>query len=246
MTQRVDIAFTAEGGVTLRGWLYLPEGPGPHPAITMGHGYACVKEHRLKRFAEAFAADGFVVLLHGDTVEWDGHAAGEVASAAVIEALRSYDAEVAPEVMLTVLGRAVAEANGEVARRADGDPARQGMGSTLTAMLFSGDRAALAHIGQDNDLVFCRADGSPWPPDYVSRRFKRLAVGAGVPVVKLHEGGRHTGNSLMYDAEIRQDIVTCQVGHASEEISQRYNHPLRQAHLQAAEQVARLVGEAGS
>ena len=41
-----------------------------------------------------------------------GHAAGEVASAAVIEALCSYDAEVAPEVMLTVLGRAVAEANG--------------------------------------------------------------------------------------------------------------------------------------
>jgi fermentation-respiration switch protein FrsA (DUF1100 family)/ketosteroid isomerase-like protein len=64
MTQRVDIAFTAEGGVTLRGWLYLPEGPGPHPAITMGHGYACMKEHGLERFAEAFAADGFVVLLH--------------------------------------------------------------------------------------------------------------------------------------------------------------------------------------
>ena len=64
MTQRVDIAFTAEGGVTLRGWLYLPEGPGPHPAITMGHGYASVKEHGLERFAEAFAADGFVVLLH--------------------------------------------------------------------------------------------------------------------------------------------------------------------------------------
>jgi fermentation-respiration switch protein FrsA (DUF1100 family) len=64
MTQRVDIAFTAEGGVTLRGWLYLPEGPGPQPAITMGHGYASVKEHGLERFAEAFAADGFVVLLH--------------------------------------------------------------------------------------------------------------------------------------------------------------------------------------
>ncbi len=76
-----------------------------------------------------------------------GHAAGEVASAAVIEALRSYDAEVAPEIMLTVLSRAVAEANREVARRADGDPAWRGMGTTLTAMLFSGDRAALAHIG---------------------------------------------------------------------------------------------------
>lgn len=64
MTQRFDIAFTVEGGLMLRGWLYLPEGPGPHPAIAMAHGYACVKEHGLERFAEAFAADGFVVLVH--------------------------------------------------------------------------------------------------------------------------------------------------------------------------------------
>jgi integrase len=56
-----------------------------------------------------------------------------------------------------------------------------------------------------------------------------------------HEGGRHTGNSLMYDAEVRQDIVIRQVGHASREISQRYNHPPRQAHLAAAGQVASLV-----
>ena len=76
-----------------------------------------------------------------------GHAAGEVASAAVIESLRPHDAEVAPGVMLTVLSRAVAEANREVARRAAGDPARQDMGTTLTAMLVSGGRAALAHIG---------------------------------------------------------------------------------------------------
>jgi fermentation-respiration switch protein FrsA (DUF1100 family) len=64
MTQRIDIAFTAEGGVTLRGWLFIPDGPGPHPAITMAHGYAGVKEHGLEPFAEAFAEDGFVVLLH--------------------------------------------------------------------------------------------------------------------------------------------------------------------------------------
>jgi fermentation-respiration switch protein FrsA (DUF1100 family) len=64
MTHRTDIEFPAEGGVTLRGWLYLPDGPGPHPAITMAHGYAGVKEHGLERFAEAFADSGFVVLVH--------------------------------------------------------------------------------------------------------------------------------------------------------------------------------------
>jgi serine/threonine protein phosphatase PrpC len=76
-----------------------------------------------------------------------GHAAGEVASAAVIGSLRAQDREVAPDALLEVLGRAVAEANAEVARRAAEDPARLGMGTTLTAMFWSGDRVAVGHIG---------------------------------------------------------------------------------------------------
>jgi cephalosporin-C deacetylase-like acetyl esterase len=64
MTERQDVEFEAEGGVALRGWLLLPDGPGPHPAITMAHGYAGVKEHGLEPFARAFAEDGFVVLVH--------------------------------------------------------------------------------------------------------------------------------------------------------------------------------------
>jgi uncharacterized protein len=62
--QRVDVEFAVEGGVTLRGWLFVPDGPGPHPAITMAHGFAGVKEHGLERFATAFAKAGFVVLVH--------------------------------------------------------------------------------------------------------------------------------------------------------------------------------------
>jgi uncharacterized protein len=50
--------------VTLRGWLFEPEGPGPHPGITMAHGYAGVREHGLERFARVFAEAGFVVLVH--------------------------------------------------------------------------------------------------------------------------------------------------------------------------------------
>jgi len=61
---REDVEFAVEGGVTLRGWLFVPEGEPPHPAITMAHGFAGVKEHGLKRFAAAFAAAGFVVLVH--------------------------------------------------------------------------------------------------------------------------------------------------------------------------------------
>jgi hypothetical protein len=46
-------------------------------------------------------------------------------------------------------------------------------------------------------------------------------------------------------AELRQDIMMRQVGHASREISRRYNHPLMEAHLAAAGQVAALVRKAG-
>jgi PPM family protein phosphatase len=86
-----------------------------------------------------------------------GHAAGEVASAAVIESLRAHDTDVGANVLLEVLGYAVTEANAEVAQRAAEDPARFGMGTTLTAMLWSGDTAALVHIGDSR--AFLLRDG---------------------------------------------------------------------------------------
>ena len=99
---------------------------------------------------------------------------------------------------------------------------------------------------QDNHLVFCQADGRPWNPDHVSKRFKKLAAQAGVPVIKLHEGGRHTGNSLMRDAGVDQQVRMLEVGHAGKDINDRYTHVLIEAHLAAAEQTAALVREAGS
>jgi len=65
MVQRTNVEFEADGGVKLRGWLFVPSGPARrHPAITMAHGYAGVKEHGIEPFAKAFAEQGFVVLLH--------------------------------------------------------------------------------------------------------------------------------------------------------------------------------------
>ena len=98
---------------------------------------------------------------------------------------------------------------------------------------------------QDNDLIFCQADGRPWNPDHVSKRFKKLAAQAGVPVIKLHEGGRHTGNSLMRDAGVDQEVRMREVGHAGRDINDRYTHVLIEAHLAAAEQTAALIREAG-
>ena len=63
--RRRDVEFPAEGGIVLRGWLYVPDGDsGKLPAISMAHGYAGVKEQGIEGFAQSFAESGFVVLLH--------------------------------------------------------------------------------------------------------------------------------------------------------------------------------------
>jgi fermentation-respiration switch protein FrsA (DUF1100 family) len=64
VTRREDIEFTAEGGTTLGGWLFLPDREGPVPGITMAHGYAGTKDHGIEPFAELFVRSGFAVLLH--------------------------------------------------------------------------------------------------------------------------------------------------------------------------------------
>jgi len=61
---KLDVKIPAEDGIELGAWLFLPDGAGPRPAITMAHGFAGTREHGIERFAKAFATAGFVVLLH--------------------------------------------------------------------------------------------------------------------------------------------------------------------------------------
>ena len=61
---RNDIEFKTEDGVTLRGWLYLPDAhKEPAPTVVMAHGYSAVKENYLDCFAEVFAAAGLGALV---------------------------------------------------------------------------------------------------------------------------------------------------------------------------------------
>jgi serine/threonine protein phosphatase PrpC len=76
-----------------------------------------------------------------------GHAAGEVASAVAITALAPLDEEVPGLDMLGALADAVAKANARLHDMSAADPSMEGMGTTLTAMLWSGARMALVHIG---------------------------------------------------------------------------------------------------
>ncbi|GGL04986.1 hypothetical protein Sme01_64230 [Sphaerisporangium melleum] len=76
-----------------------------------------------------------------------GHSHGEVASATVIAALSVLDADPPGGEPLGAMEAAITEAVRRLKDMAERDPKLTGMGTTLTAMLWDGDRFALAHIG---------------------------------------------------------------------------------------------------
>jgi serine/threonine protein phosphatase PrpC len=90
-----------------------------------------------------FAGDRLLAVADG----MGGMAAGDVASRLAIEAMGPLDEEFAGNDLLTALRTAVSDANRRIRDEVEADPAKLGMGTTLTAILFSGDRIGLVHIG---------------------------------------------------------------------------------------------------
>ncbi|MCB0930890.1 MAG: protein phosphatase 2C domain-containing protein [Mycobacterium sp.] len=82
-----------------------------------------------------------------------GHAAGEVASQLVIAALAHLDDDEPRGDLLSKLGRAVHDGNSAIAEQVELHPDLDGMGTTLTAILFAGDRLGLVHIGDSRGYL---------------------------------------------------------------------------------------------
>src|SRR5580698_1992378 len=82
-----------------------------------------------------------------------GHAAGEVASALTIASMAELDAEQVSGDMLKVLAMAVAMANARLQEKIIANPAVEGMGTTLTALLWSDGHAAICHIGDSRGYL---------------------------------------------------------------------------------------------
>ncbi|PSJ28717.1 Stp1/IreP family PP2C-type Ser/Thr phosphatase [Streptosporangium nondiastaticum] len=76
-----------------------------------------------------------------------GQAAGEVASSEVISTLVQLDDDVPGSDILTSLGTAVQRANDQLRVMVEQDPQLEGMGTTLTALLWTGQRLGLVHVG---------------------------------------------------------------------------------------------------
>jgi serine/threonine protein phosphatase PrpC len=82
-----------------------------------------------------------------------GHAAGEVASQLVIAALAHLDDDEPGGDLLSKLNAAVREGNSAIAAHVEADPDLEGMGTTLTAILFAGNRLGLVHIGDSRGYL---------------------------------------------------------------------------------------------
>ena len=82
-----------------------------------------------------------------------GHAAGEVASQLVIAHLAHLDDDEPGGDLLSKLEHAVHEGNSAIAHEVETNPDLEGMGTTLTAILFAGDRLGLVHIGDSRGYL---------------------------------------------------------------------------------------------
>ncbi len=89
--------------------------------------------------------------------------------------------------------------------------------------------------------VFTTEDGGELRPDYVTRRFGRLARSAGLRVVRLHDL-RHGSASLQIAAGVPLVVISKRLGHSSTAVtSDVYGHLLDGVGRQAAEAAAALV-----
>ncbi|MDH6244354.1 protein phosphatase 2C domain-containing protein [Mycobacterium sp. OTB74] len=82
-----------------------------------------------------------------------GHAAGEVASQLVIAALAHLDDDEPGGDLLVKLNNAVHDGNEAIAAHVEADPELEGMGTTLTAILFAGNRLGMVHIGDSRGYL---------------------------------------------------------------------------------------------
>lgn len=76
-----------------------------------------------------------------------GLPAGELASEIVISALRVLDQATRVDDPAGLLRATVEAANRSIRQVADSDPAREGMGTTVTALLLQGETLGLVHVG---------------------------------------------------------------------------------------------------
>jgi protein phosphatase len=116
--------------------------PGTRPALAIRYAARSdIGRHRERNQDTAYAGRRLLAVADGMGAD------GEAASAAVIEALKPFEAALPAGNLLNAMADAVRQAGASLA---DAGP---GTGTTLTAMLWSGSQLALVHVGDTRAYV---------------------------------------------------------------------------------------------
>ena len=130
-----------------------------------------------------------------------GMAAGDVASNIVIAAMAPLDEDVPGDAILDMLRASVNAANQQLRDTVDANPELEGMGTTLTALLFSGSRAGLVHIGDSRAYLLRDGEFTQITKDDT---YVQMLVDEGR--ISTEEAGSHPQRSLLTRAMDGRDI----------------------------------------
>jgi len=105
-------------------------------------------------------------------------------------------------------------------------------------------RLMLGPAYDDQDLVFARDDGSPWPPDTFSTAFAALIRRSGFPHIRFHDL-RHSHASQLLRQGVHPKIVSERLGHSSVKTTlDIYSHVVPGMQLDAAMGIDRAMRQA--
>jgi serine/threonine protein phosphatase PrpC len=130
-----------------------------------------------------------------------GMAAGDVASNIVIAAMAPLDEDVPGDAIIDALRGSVETANQQLRDTVEANPQLEGMGTTLTALLFSGSRAGLVHIGDSRAYLLRDGEFHQITKDDT---YVQMLVDEGR--ISSEEAGSHPQRSLLTRALDGRDI----------------------------------------
>lgn len=130
-----------------------------------------------------------------------GMAAGDIASNIVIAAMAPLDEDAPGDALLDALRGSVEIANQRLREMVEANPQMEGMGTTLTALLFSGTRAGLVHIGDSRAYLLRDGEFSQITKDDT---YVQMLVDEGR--ISAEEAGSHPQRSLLTRAMDGRDL----------------------------------------
>lgn len=156
--------------------------------------YAAISDRGVVRQGNqdsVFAGAHFIAVADG----MGGMAAGDLASAIVINTVARLDVPPPADSVVDELADAVADANRAIRRAVADDPQKEGMGTTLTALWFDGEWFNLVHIG-DSRAYRLREGG--FEQITVDDTYVQMLVDEGR--ITAEEAERHPQRSLLLRA----------------------------------------------